>query len=165
MPSSSQPLNECSAKRFLQTSWKVTEQPGKTTRIRQRRQRILRLETTRQLIITYYLLYTLRFTSTLYVCAVDSCIAADIIITSEYTAYNALPPPHSPPSISCACLVSYRMRAFRFLIYYNSNNYLLLGTVLTTRIMTLILPKSHRALLRECLNIYKVAYLHKFRLA
>lgn len=30
MPSSSQPLNECSAKRFLQTSWKVTEQPGKT---------------------------------------------------------------------------------------------------------------------------------------
>lgn len=140
MPSSSQPLNECRSKRFLQTSWKVTEQPGKTMRIRQRRQRILRLETTRQLIITYYLLYTLRFTSTLYVCAVDSCIH-----TTVSTLHITLPPPHSTPYISCACLVSYRMRAFRFLISYHSHNYLLLGTVLTTRIMTLILPKSHRA--------------------
>lgn len=76
MPSSSQPLNECSVKRFLLeghwATWKKKwgyANAGKG---------ILRLETTRQLIITYYLLYTLRFTSTLYVCAADSCIAADI---------------------------------------------------------------------------------------
>lgn len=135
----------------------------KQTRIRQRRQRILWLETTRQLIITYYLLYTLRFTSKLYVCAVDSCIVADIQPVSTLHTTRSLPRTRLL-QFCCACLVSYRMRAFRFLFYYNSNNYLLLDTVLTTRIMTLILPKSHRASLRECLNIYKVVYLHKFLL-